>query len=319
VVISYAASDIGVMRERGLFTSVAPAGQRMTEANVLDTAASGVWPGYFETMGMRILQGRAFLPSDVHKLKQPLPVMAVVNQAFARRFFPNEDPIGKLFGMGTSGIAKAELEVVGVVSDAKDRSLREPIHPIFYTAQMDFSVGFVLYVRTRIRPQAVIEPVRKVWRSTGPGVPFLEVDTLTQEVRQTTADERLTAALTSLFGGIAALLAGIGIYGLLAYVVTQRQREIGIRMALGARPSDIAKLIGGQTLIMTAAGAAAGLGFALLAVGAVRSLLYGVSPEDPKSLAAAIFLVVLTAAMATLFPVLRAVYTEPAQALRQEN
>jgi putative ABC transport system permease protein len=150
-------------------------------------------------------------------------------------------------------------------------------------------------------------------------VPFLEVDTLAQEVRQTTADERLTAALTSLFGGIAALLAGIGIYGLLAYVVAQRQREIGIRMALGARPSDIAKLIGGQTLIMTAAGAAVDLGFALLAVRAVRSLLHGVSPQDPKSLDAAIFLVVLTAALATLFPVLRAVHTEPTQTLRQEN
>jgi predicted permease len=317
-VISCAISAMGVMREHGEFASVAPAGQRMTQADFLDTATNDVSPGYFGTMGTHVLEGRGFIASDVPKPKQTVHEMAVVNEAFAQRFFPNTDPVGRFFGTGPSSVAKAEYQIIGVVSDAKDRSLREPIPPMFYTAQTKFN-NFVLYVRTHMRPEAIIEPVRKVWQSAGPGVPFLEIDTLAQEVRQTTANERLTAALTSLFGGIAALLAGIGIYGLLAYVVTQRRREIGIRMALGARPRHIAELIGGQTLIVMAVGAAAGLGFALMAAPAIRSLLYGISPEDPKSLAAAILFVMLTVALATLFPVVRAVRMEPAQALREEN
>jgi predicted permease len=317
-VISCAISETGVMREHGMFANVAPAGQRMTQADFMDAAISIVSPGYFNAMGIRILEGRDFIAGDVPKAKQKSPVLAVVNEAFAQRFFPHTDPVGKFFGSGTSGIAKAQYDIVGVVSDAKDRSLREPIPPTVYWAQTNFD-DFVLYVRAHVRPEAVIGPVRKIWRSVGPGVPFLEVDTLAEEVHQTTANERLTAALTSLFGGVAALLAGIGIYGLLAYVVTQRRREIGIRMALGARPRHIAKLIGGQTLITMAVGAAAGLGCALIAGPGIRSLLYGISPEDPKSLAAAIFFVALTAALATLFPILRAIRTEPAQTLREET
>jgi predicted permease len=323
-VISCAVSSMGVMREHGEFTSVAPAGQRMTQAEFLDTATNDVSPGYFETMGMHVLEGRGFLATDVPKPKTKAPVVAVVNEAFVRRFFPNTDPVGKLFGMPASGVtepqgvAQAQFEIIGVVSDAKDRSLRESIPPMFYTAQTKFS-GFVLYIRTPLQPEAIVEPVRKLWQSTGPGVPFLEVDTLAEEVRQTTADERLTAALSSVFGAIAALLAGLGIYGLLAYLVTQRRREIGIRMALGAEAGHIAQLIGGQALIMTAVGAAVGLGSALIAAPAIRSLLYGISPEDPRSLAASILFVTVTVALATLVPVVRAIRTEPAETLREET
>jgi hypothetical protein len=271
-----------------------------------------------ENMGMRLLEGRGFITSDVPKPSQKGPVMTVVNETFARRFFPKTDPVGKFFGSGTEGIAKPQFEVIGVVSNAKNRSLREPIPPMFYDTGAS-SDRFVLYVRTSMRPEAIMKPVQKIWRELGPGVPFLEVDTLAQEVRQTTANERLTAELTSLFGGLAALLAGIGIYGLLAYVVAQRRREIGIRMALGARPRHVAELIGGQTFIMMSVGVAAGLSGALIATPGVRSLLYGISPEDPKSLAAAIFLVAITAVLATLLPVLRAIRTPPAQTLREEN
>jgi FtsX-like permease family len=269
-------------------------------------------------MGMHILEGRGFVPGDVPQPNQPGPTMTVVNKAFAERFFSNIDPVGRLFGLGTSGVATAQNEIIGVVSDAKDRSLREPMLPTFYTARTNFS-EFVLYVRTHMPSRAIIEPVRKTWESIGPGVPFLEVDTMAQEVHENTAHERLTAALTSLFGGIAALLAGVGIYGLLAYVVTERRREIGIRMALGARPRDIAKLLGGETAIMTAVGAAAGLGCALIAAPALRGLLYGISPADPESLAAAVLFVALTTILATLFPVVRAIRTETAQTLREEH
>ena len=183
-----------------------------------------------------------------------------MNQAFVQRFFPNTQPLGKLFGRGVAGEVASEMyEIIGVVSDAKYRSLRAPVVPIFYTCETDFD-QFVLNVRTRTRPEAIIAPVRKTLASLDPGLPFLEVHTLAEEADISMAGERITAALASLFGGIAALLVGVGIYGLLAYVVAQRRREIGIRMALGAQPSQIGKLIARQTLVMTAAGIIAGLG-----------------------------------------------------------
>jgi predicted lysophospholipase L1 biosynthesis ABC-type transport system permease subunit len=244
--------------------------------------------------------------------------MVVVNQAFAQRFFPNTQPLGKLFGRGEAGEVASEMyEIIGVVSDAKYRSLRAPVVPTFYECDTGFG-QFVLNVRTRTRPEAIIAPVRKTLASLDPGLPFLEVHTLAKEADISMAGERITAALASLFGAIAALLVGVGIYGLLAYVVAQRRREIGIRMALGAQPTHIGKLIARQTLAMTAAGIILGLGSALAAGHAIRSLLYGISPQDPKSLIGAVIFVALTAAAGMIFPAVRATRVDPMVALRHE-
>jgi ABC-type antimicrobial peptide transport system permease subunit len=176
----------------------------------------------------------------------------------------------------------------------------------------------VLNVRTYTRPEGIIAPVRKTLASLDSGLPFLDVHTLAEEADISMAGERITAALASLFGGIAALLVGVGIYGLLEYVVTQRRREIGIRMALGAQPMQIGKLIAGQTLGMTAAGTMLGLGAALAAGHALRSLLYGISPQDPRSLIAAMIFVALIAAAGTILPAIRATRVDPMVALRYE-
>jgi len=245
------------------------------------------------------------------------PVKVVVNQAFQLRFFPNTQPLGKLFGGGPGDVATGKYEIVGIVSDAKYRSLRAPVVPTFYIPEIDPD-EFVLNVRTRTRPEAIIAPVRKTLASLDPGLPFLEVHTLAEEADITMGGERITAAFASLFGGIAALLVGVGIYGLLAYVVTQRRREIGIRMALGAQTAHIGKLIAGQTLAMTAAGTISGLGAAFVAGHAIRSLLYGISPQDPKSLIAAVIFMALTAAAGTIFPAVRATRVDPMVALRYE-
>ena len=259
-VISVGVSSLGVMRGVGTATTVAPAGQRLTQTEFLNTSLLDVSPEYFDTMGMHILSGRGLIPSDAPEPKQAGPERVVVNQAFVLRFFPNTQALGKLFGYGPPGdVAGEKDEIVGVVSDSKYRSLRAPVVPVFYECETDFD-QFVLNVRTRTRPAAIIEPVRKTLASLDPGLPFLEVHTMAEEADISMASERITAALASLFGGIAALLAGVGIYGLLAYVVRQRRREIGIRMALGALPADIGKLIAGQTLAMTAAGIILGLG-----------------------------------------------------------
>ena len=318
-VVSVAASSIGVMREHGESATVAPEGQRITRADFLNSNLNHVSPGFFATMGMHILTGRDFIASDTTAPKSTQPEMAVINQTFSQQFFPNTDPVGKQFGFaaGMLGVADGRFEIVGVVSDAKYRSLREPIKPMFYTLQADAD-QFVMYVRTRMRPESIIEPVRKVLASLDPSIPFLEVHTLAEEVDNTTAGDRLTAALSSLFGFIAALLAGAGIYGLLAYVVTERRREIGIRMALGAQPAQIGELIARQTLSMTAVGVTLGLGGALMAGPGIRSLLYGISPQDPRSLIPAVALVSLTTALATIIPALRATRVDPMVALRYE-
>jgi predicted permease len=318
-VVSAATSSSGVMREHGIFATVVPAGRRITRTDFMDSNANRVSRDYFITMGMHMLAGRDFIPSDAPKPKETIPVKAIVNHAFVRQFFPGSNGIGKQFGTGVEGsIASAENEIVGVVSDAKYRSLEDPIRPMFYSLETDIDDDFMLNVRTRMRPEGIIQPVRQALASVAPGLALLETGTLAQAVEDTTAPKRITATLASLFGTVATLLAGIGTYGLLAYAVTQRRREIGIRMALGAQTADVAKLIGGQTLAMSATGIAAGLAAALLIGPAIRSLLYGVSPQDPTALAAAAIFVVLIAIAATVGPASDAIQIQPAETLRTE-
>ena len=248
----------------------------------------------------------------------------VVSKAFAERFFPGEDPLGKRFGVGAAGsVAKGDDTIVGVVSDAKYRSLREPFSPILYQA-MGASDIVVLNVRTRVRPDAIfldglLEPVRKAVAAVDPTLALLEVHRMDEEMDASVSSERLLAALASIFAGLAALIAVVGLYALLTYAVAQRQREIGIRMALGANAMDIAALTFRQTLGIAFAGIAAGLVGALAAGPLIRSLLYGVSPQDPASLATAAALAIVVAAAATAIPTADAMQIEPADALRREG
>lgn len=315
-VVSVAMSSIGVMREHGLASTVAPAGERARKTDFLNASRNNVSLEYFDTMGEHILGGRDFVASDLRGPNSRGPVMTIVNQAFARRFFPDVGPLGKRFGTGLD-VANGAYEIIGVVADSKYRSIREPITPTFYTMSTDFD-QLVLYVSTRMKPHAIIEPTRKVLTLLDPTLPFLEVHTLAEEVDNSMASERVTAALASTLGAVATLLAGVGIYGLMAYVVTERRREIGIRMALGAQPAQIAELVVGQTLTVTLFGVAAGLLGAIIVAPGIRSLLYGVSPQDPTSLLGAAVFVTITCVVAALYPAVRATRVDPMVALRYE-
>jgi predicted permease len=315
-VVNVAFAARGVMRGRGIGMTVALAGQRPSTADFLNTNLNAVSPDYFDTMGMRLVAGRDFARSDDPKAK---PGKVVVNQAFVRRFFPNIDPLGQRFGAGPpQRVVTTMFEIIGVVSDAKYRSMREPMMPTVYQFSSEFD-SFVLHVRTRGRPESIIQAVRQALTALDPAVPFVEISTLAEEVDASTAGERLTAALVSIFATVAVLLTAVGLYGLLAYVVAQRRREIGIRMALGAQTVDIGVLVGRQALAMVVGGIVVGLGAAGAAAQWMRSLLYGVAPSDPRSLAAAAVFVALVAAVAIAIPLARATHIEPAAALRQEH
>ncbi len=317
-VVSTSLSSVAVMRGRGMSYTIAPAGERMTAAHFLDASGNTVSGDYFATMGMRVVGGSGFSASDRLQAAPTGPARTVVNQAFATKFFPAADPIGRHFGPDVDGVASARFEIVGVVNDAKYRSLREPVPPTFYMAGIPGG-SFVLNVRSSGRPDAIIEPVRRALASIDPALPFLEVHTMAEEVGASVATERLTALLAAAVGGCAALFAGAGIYGSLAYIAALRRREIAIRMALGAGPVHSAAVVAKQTLTMVGLGALAGLGAALTAGSVIRSMLFDISPQDATSIVSAVAFVVLVAATATAVPVLRAVRRDPAEALRQED
>ena len=306
-----------LMRGTGLKSTYGAAGTRVDPTEFLNSSTNGVTPGYFETRGMRVLAGRDFNWFDRNRAA---PRKVIVNQAFARHFFAGRSPIGEhVGGFGPDRVAKAEWEIIGLVSDAKYRSLREPIPPTVYNPAVDgFDSDFVLHVRTPQRPEAIIAPVQQVLRSLDPELPFLEVKTLREEVEASLWQERLLAALSSAFGGIAALLASIGLYGALDYAVKSRTREIGVRMALGAQPARIVSLLSHETLLLVAGGAALGLCAYAAAAVWIQRVLYDVRSWEPLAVGSVLLLVGLVSVIAAAPAVYRAVRIDPASALRAE-
>lgn len=315
-VLSVALAAKGVMRDRGFGTTIARAGERPSQADTLSVGANFVTQDYFDTMGIRFLRGHLF--TEAFDLPQPEPV--VVNEAFVRRFFSDTDPLGKRFGGAIPGRpAPPSMEITGVVTDAKYRSLREPILPIIYHPYQYGDGPVVVHVRARVKPESMIQPLRRAIAAFDPSMPIIEVDTLSDEVDASASAERLSATLGSIFASLATLLSAAGIYGLLAYTVAQRRREIGIRVALGATPANIGELIGRQGLLIVVAGVILGLAVARAVAPLIASLLYGVMPEDPRSLGFAALIVLAMAVLAAAVPAVRAAAINPATALRQDH
>jgi predicted permease len=306
-----------LMRGTGVKSTFGAAGTHIRPTDFLNSSLNEVTPGYFAAMGMHVLAGRDFTWFDHY---QALPHPVVVNGAFARQFFPGRDPVGERFGFaGPGGIALAENQIVGVVNDAKYRSLREPIPPTVYNPFVDgFFSGFVLTIRTRQRPEAMFAPVRELLHSLDPQLPIIETHTLHQEVEASLWQERLLAWLSTVFGAVAALLAAIGLYGTLDYAVKSRTREIGVRMALGARPEQIAALLSRATALLVGSGIALGLVCYAAAAGWISRVLYGVPSWDPVAIALVLLLLCAAAVLAAAPAAYRASHTDPASALRSE-
>jgi predicted permease len=249
---------------------------------------------------------------------QPQPV--IVNETLLRKYFPNTNPIGLRFGNAlatdTDPFASSGWEIVGVVGDAKYEQLRGEIAPTIYAPFTGQGASFAL--RTAVNPSILIPQIRSVVAQLDASLPLNRMRTESQEIESQLMTERLIAKLSAFFGALALLLSCIGLYGLLAYEVARRTREIGIRVALGARSRDVLRLVIGQALALVAAGAAVGIAAALGVTRFLGALLYGVKPTDPVTFTTVVFCLVAIALLACYIPARRAMQVDPMVALRHE-
>jgi putative ABC transport system permease protein len=267
---------------------------------------------YFRTLGTPLLQGRTF--DALHSTSSP-PV-AVINRTMARRFWPDEDSLGKRFRFGSRG---PFLEVIGVVRDAKYLDLRQrPIPTLYLPLQQNYESGVTLFVRTAGNPTAALPAVRRQVRALDADLPLYRIRTFARELQASLSEERLAATLLGSFSLLALALAAVGIYGVISYSVSQRMHEIGIRMALGAQPRDIFKLVVGQGMVLALIGVAVGLAASFALTRFLKSMLFGVSVTDPATFAGMAVLLAGVALLACYLPARRATKVDPLVALRYE-
>jgi len=314
---SASSAMVGLMHGTGIKATVAPEGQIAPRSDFLNSSLNFISPEYFETMRIPLLAGRNFRPDE----PESKPAHVIVNRAFVHRFFPNVDPIGRRFGIGIEKVVPGEFEIIGVVGDAKYRSLREVIPPTIYNfaySDPKYVAGFILHVRTKSRPEAVIQSVRRVLSQIDPRLPFYEIRTLSEEVDATLWAERLLAWLSSVFAAVAAVLASLSVYATLAYAIAQSRREIGIRVALGARAADVLRLFSARPMRIAGIGILLGLAGFYAATPAFSSVLYEVSSTDPITVVSAVAAVLVIALAATVVAVSGALRVDPAIVLRDE-
>jgi putative ABC transport system permease protein len=272
-----------------------------------------VSPDYFRTLGIRVLRGRTFTDRDT----ETTPMVAVIDQSFADRHFPNEDPIGHGIdiGNGTDGF----YEIVGVVGNVHHDGLDAAPDPTMYVPyRQDVFSSMSVVARTEGDPAQLANTVRQVVREIDGALPAYQISPLSVLLSESIAQRRFSMLLLGLFALIALFLASVGLYGVVAYAVSQRTQEIGVRMAIGAQAGDVMRMILGGGMKLALIGVAIGTAGALALSDLVTSMLYGVTPFDPVSYAATALVLLAVAALACYVPARRAMRIDPILALRQE-
>ena len=272
-----------------------------------------VGPGYFATIGIALLAGREFTASDA----LGAPQVAVVNEAFAKKFNLGRQAVGKRMSTGDDEL---DMEIVGLVQDAKYSEVKGEVPPQFFTPyRQDSTLGYInFYVRTASSPAQLVRAIPAVMKRLDPNLPVDELKTMPQQVRENVFLDRMISTLSASFAALATLLAAVGLYGVLAYTVVQRTREIGVRMALGADAGRVRRMVLKQVLRMAIVGGVIGIGAAIGLGRLARSLLFELEGHDPLAIVASSVVLALVAFGAGFIPALRASRVEPMQALRYE-
>jgi len=290
----------------------APGTRPMTDYRLINS-------DYFAAMGMKLVKGRAFSRFDT----EAAPGVVIINETMAARFFAGEDPIGRRLDL--SGDPKDLREIVGVVGDVRnygvDAEVKPEVYVPFLQSAPDYLSGVVsamtIVMRSAIEPAALAAALREQVQALDKDQPVSEIKTMEWYLADSMAQRRFNMLLLGVFAGLALVLAAVGIYGVIAYTVTQRTHEMGIRIALGAKGRDILRLVFGNAMVTTLTGIALGLGAAFALTRLLRSLLYQVSPTDPVVFAAIPLLLLSVAAIATYLPARRAMKVNPITALRE--
>ena len=277
------------------------------------TEVRPVAPGFFQTMGIPLLVGRDFGPQD----RGDATDVCIINETLARRHFPGENPIGTHLRVNVGD--SPNYEIVGIVGDVRLVTLEADMRPTVYVPHTQLAIGFMtLVVRTEQDPVSAASAVRATVRSLDPQLPVAAVQTMDQVLSDSIARPRVTATLLTVFALMALTLAAVGVYGVMAYSVGQRTQEIGVRMALGATPGAVFRLVLGQAMRLIAAGIVAGLLVAVALTRSLGTLLYRTEPLDPLTFAATGIILTLVATLACYVPARRGTRIAPVEALRTE-
>jgi predicted permease len=290
-------------------------GYATTPDSDVNSRFNAVGAGYFRTLGVPLLAGREFDQRDV----LGAPRVAIVNETFARKFELGRDAVGRRMATGV-GDVELDIEIIGLVQDLKYSEVKDEIPPVFYLpSAQDEDLGFLhFYVRTEADPEQILGSVRRVVSNVDPSLPIEDLQTLPMQVRENLFLDRMLSRLSASFALLATLLAAIGLYGVIAYSVAQRTREIGLRMALGADGSRIRRLILRHVSRVAIPGAVLGV-LAALGLGRLASsLLFELEGHDPTVFAAAAVLLLIVTFGAGLVPARRAARIDPNEALRAD-